>query len=94
MQVVNGYPLRNLSDMTLAKQGVDPARPNDGPNGVYRPDRVEALEKAEATAQRETNKPVERGPAVTFGGALAGVIRAERQETQDYIPGTVADLRA
>lgn len=93
MEIVNGYACRNCADMDLAKRGVDPARPNDGPNGVYRADRVEAAKQAQAEA-RAGDRPPDRGPAVTFKGGFADISLTERPDQKPYIPGTVADLKA
>jgi hypothetical protein len=54
---VNGYPCMNCSQVAEAKQGVDPAHPASGPYGI--------TAKTDPTA-------TSRGPAVSFGGALAG----------------------
>ena len=67
MEVVNGYPCKNCTDVDNAKKGIDPAHPKDGPNGAYAAD---------------------RGPAVTFSGALANVTPpAQAEKTQPYRPG-------
>ncbi len=34
MEVVNGYPCRNCTDVENAKKGVDPAKPKDGLDGT------------------------------------------------------------
>lgn len=96
MDVVNGYPCKTCTDVELAKKGVDPARPNDGPNGVYKTERDEAASKTDAGRQVQDDKPVDYGPAVKFDGALADAARADkpREQPAAYIPGTVADLRA
>ena len=59
MELVNGYVCKNCTDVGYAKRFIDPAHPEDGPNGRDAPDK--AANKADA----------ERGPAVTFGGVLA-----------------------
>ena len=43
MDVVNGYICKNCTEIDLAKKGIDPARPKDGPYGR---DKVRADEKA------------------------------------------------
>jgi hypothetical protein len=81
LEVVNGYVCRNCSDVDLAKRGVDPAHPKDGPNGAY---------KAETT-------PADRGPAVRLDGALAEAAAASpstRIQPAPYVPGALADLKA
>lgn len=59
MELVNGYVCKNCTDVGYAKRFIDPAHPKDGPNGRNAPDKTG--DKAGAG----------RGPAVTFGGALA-----------------------
>ena len=59
---VNGYSCKNCTDVDLAKQHVDPARPKDGPYGVDAKDHPAS-----------PFGPKAQTPAVTFGGALAGV---------------------
>ncbi len=31
MEIVNGYPCRDCTDVARAKRGIDPARPDQGP---------------------------------------------------------------
>ena len=59
---VNGYSCKNCTDVDLAKQHIDPSHPKDGPYGV------EAKDHPASPFQ-----PRSQTPAVTFGGALAGV---------------------
>jgi hypothetical protein len=47
VQLVNGYPCHDCTEIDLAKKGIDPARPKDGPYGR---DKVRADAKA---AERE-----------------------------------------
>jgi len=57
---VNGYPCHNCTEVDLAKKGIDPSRPKDGPYGR---DKVRAAAKAaeteaakaEATASTSTS---------------------------------------
>lgn len=93
MEVVNGYPCKTCTDVEFAKKCVDPARPDDGPNGVYKTDPAKDSDKAQSLNKAEDNKPVDYGPAVKFDGALAGVAQTDRPQRDAYIPGTVADLR-
>lgn len=83
IEVVNGYVCRNCTDVDLAKRGVDPAHPKDGPNGVYKADKAQ-----------KPDAPAERGPAVRFDGALADALSptVRVQPTAD-VPGAVVDLR-
>lgn len=63
MEIVNGYPCKNCTDVDYAKKGIDPAHPKDGPYGVNARPKPGETDGAEA--------PKGFGPAVTFGGALA-----------------------
>jgi hypothetical protein len=60
--MVNGYSCKNCTDVDYAKKNIDPAHPADGPFGVDAKDGPSA-KGAQANAS----------PAVTFGGALAGL---------------------
>ena len=62
MEVVNGYPCKNCTDVDNAKRNIDPQHPKDGPFGVNK------LDKPGATPAH--------GPAVTLGGVLAQVSAA------------------
>ncbi|HZZ30702.1 MAG TPA: hypothetical protein VFE10_01820 [Phenylobacterium sp.] len=64
---VNGYSCKNCTDVDYAKQHIDPAHPKDGPYGVDAKDH---------TPSTPGTKPAVQTPAVTFGGALAGVTPA------------------
>ena len=55
---VNGFACKNCTDVDYAKKHIDPAHPKDGPYGVNAKD---GAGKAE------------RGEALRFGGALAGL---------------------
>lgn len=82
IEVVNGYVCRNCSDVDLAKRGVDPAHPKDGPNGAY---------KADAAGKAD------RGPAVRLDGAVAEAAAASpttQVQPAPYVPGALADLKA
>lgn len=57
MEIVNGYVCRTCCDVDLAKKGIDPAHPHDGPNG---------LEPRTPPAQWHGG----HGPAVKLDGAL------------------------
>jgi hypothetical protein len=77
MELVNGYVCKNCTDVGYAKRFIDPAHPKDGPSGRDAPD------KAAKTADAE------RGPAVTFGGALAQV----QAQAQAQAPNGVEAVR-
>ena len=88
MEVVNGYPCKNCTDVEYAKKGIDPARPKDGPNGVYAADRAKDSEKSKEAA-KPADAPADRGPAVTLSGALANVTApTPSDKTQPYKPGS------
>jgi hypothetical protein len=57
---VNGYACNNCTEVDEAKKHIDPAHPKDGPFGI------DAPKDSKAGAS----------PAVTFGGALAGLSQA------------------
>lgn len=87
MEVVNGYVCNNCTDVANAKKGVDPAKPKDGPDGAYASDRAKDSERSKDAAKADG--PVDRGPAVTFGGGLANVTAAgQAEKSQPYKPGT------
>jgi hypothetical protein len=82
IELVNGYVCRNCTDVELAKKGVDPAHPKDGPNGVYKADNVVPVQ------------PVAPTPAVRLDGALAEAASpSTRVQPAAYVPGAIADLR-
>jgi hypothetical protein len=63
MEIVNGYVCKTCCDVDLAKKGVDPAHPKDGPYGI------------DSTAAKDAKETKDGGhaafgPAVTLGGAL------------------------
>jgi hypothetical protein len=94
MEIVNGYPCKNCTDVENAKKGIDPAKPKDGPNGVNSPEAKLKAEEAKKAA-KGAEGPAERGPAVTFSGALANVTQPdEAQKTQPYKPGQGFSLTA
>ena len=60
LEIVNGYPCFNCTDVGYAKRGIDPAHPEDDPS------------KPGQAAKPSGNSGVDaRGPAVTFGGKLS-----------------------
>ena len=81
MEVINGYVCNSCADVSLAKRGVDPARPEDGANGA-------------SAAKSEDAQPSDRGPAVTFGGELAGAQGVENVRPSAYVPGSSISLTA
>jgi hypothetical protein len=98
IEIVNGYPCKNCTDVDYAKKNIDPAHPKDGPNGVNAPDKAGKTDKAHGAEKpgdpAQTGKP-DFGPAVTLSGALAQVTQAPKAETpQAYRPGATVSLSA
>jgi hypothetical protein len=97
MEIVNGYVCRNCTDVEYAKKGVDPAHPKDGPNGVGKAERDKDADKAHAA---NGGQAPDRGPAVTFGGALAGLTAQQQASPSQavtpaaYVPGSAVNLTA
>ncbi|HEX3699247.1 MAG TPA: hypothetical protein VHV27_01095 [Phenylobacterium sp.] len=65
MEIVNGYVCKTSCDVDLAKKGVDPAHPKDGPYGI------DSTASKDSTAAKDGDHAA-FGPAVTLGGALQG----------------------
>jgi hypothetical protein len=74
MNIVNGYVCRNCSDVELAKKGVDPAHPHDGPNGLQpqAPGDRASDGMTQADGSSAPGAQTGYGPAVSFSGALQG----------------------
>jgi hypothetical protein len=68
---VNGYSCKNCTDVDLAKQHIDPSHPKDGPYGVDAKNQPPSPSDAKVQT-----------PAVTFGGALAGVSQTSSASAQ------------
>ena len=95
MEVVNGYPCKNCTDVELAKKGIDPAKPKDGPNGVYAADKAKDSAKADAANRGVDDKGPGFGPAVTLSGALANVQPpGQAEKAQPYKPGSISSISA
>ena len=96
MEIVNGYPCKNCTDVEYAKKGIDPAKPKDGPNGVYATENAKPGDKAYTEAKAvDDAKGAERGPAVTLAGALAQVqSTSSAEKTQPYQPGSSFNISA
>lgn len=97
MEVVNGYPCKNCTDVEYAKKGIDPARPKDGPNGVYAADNAKPGEKPDPSKAGgvDDTRGAERGPAVTLSGAFAQVqASGAAEKTQPYQPGASFNISA
>ena len=105
MEVVNGYPCKTCTDVEYAKKGIDPARPKDGPNGVYAADRAKDSAKADKASRGDGADDIDKnggpgfGPAVTLSGALANVQPTDnadktRPPSQPYKPGTISSISA
>jgi hypothetical protein len=91
---VNGFSCKNCTDVDLAKKHIDPAHPKDGPFGINADPSKHPLDVQKADAR---HKPALHGPAVTFGGALAGVGSFDRSRAPAYAsgaPGAVLNISA
>ncbi len=96
MEIVNGYVCQSCCDVALAKKGVDPAHPKDDPTSAAYDPAVAKQDKAKASGNY--------APAVTFGGALAGLNASvatstvnqspKTQAARPYTPGSIANLTA
>jgi hypothetical protein len=71
MEVVNGYPCFNCTDVALAKRNVDPTRPWDDPRNPN---------ASNDQILHPTLPP--RPPAVTFGGALSALSSSQAHHGQ------------
>ncbi len=95
MEIVNGFPCKNCTDVDLAKKGIDPAKPKDGPNGVYAADKAKDADKADKANRGVDDKGPGFGPAVTLSGALANVQpTGQAEKTQPYQPGSSVSISA
>jgi hypothetical protein len=72
---VNGYSCKNCTDVDYAKKHIDPEHPADGPYGVNAKDRPASLTSFDKPAGAN-------GPAVTFGGVLAGLSSSDKAPAQ------------
>jgi hypothetical protein len=74
---VNGYSCKNCTEVDEAKKHIDPAHPKDGPYGVN------AKNQPPSPSDPATEiKPKGDAPAVTFGGALAGITQSANAGAQ------------
>ena len=95
MEVVNGYPCKNCTDVDLAKKGIDPAKPKDGPNGVYAADKAKDSAKSDSANRGVDDKGPDFGPAVTLSGAFANVQpTGQAEKAQPYKPGSISNISA
>ena len=60
MEIVNGFPCKNCTDVDYAKKHIDPAHPKSGPYGIDAKNDPSVKQAAASTA-------------VTFGGNLSGL---------------------
>jgi hypothetical protein len=74
---VNGYSCKNCTEVDEAKKHIDPAHPKDGPYGVDAKNHPPS--PSDPASQ---TKPASDTPAVTFGGALAGVSQTASASAQ------------
>jgi hypothetical protein len=95
IEIVNGYPCKNCTDVDYAKKGIDPAHPKDGPNGVNAPDKAGKTEKQDPSGKSGDPLKPDFGPAVTLSGALAQVTQPTKAEApQPYRPGATFSVSA
>jgi hypothetical protein len=78
MEIVNGYPCKNCTDVEFAKKGVDPARPKEA-------------EKAKEATPSERAPAVTFGGQVQAPEQANGV---EAVPPSQYVPGSSISLRA
>lgn len=72
MEVVNGYVCRDCAEASLAARGVNPARPGDGPNGIFAHHLADGLETANAVRRADAAEPP-RAASLHHQGALVDV---------------------
>lgn len=95
MEIVNGYPCKNCTDVENARKGIDPAKPQAGPNGVNAIDAAKEADKSRDAAKTAADGPADRGPAVTLSGALAEITPPDEAQTaQAYRPGSTFSFAA
>ena len=79
--LVNGYSCKNCTEVDEAKKHIDPAHPKDGPFGV------DAKNQPPSPSDPATEtKSKGDTPAVTFGGALAGLSQTSSTSAQASTP--------
>jgi hypothetical protein len=89
---VNGFTCKNCTDVDMAKKHIDPSHPKDGPFGINADPSKHPLDVRKAEAAR---KAAPHGPAVHFGGALAGLDPAAApQAYASTAPGAVLNISA
>jgi hypothetical protein len=66
---VNGFQCRNCTDIDYAKKHIDPARPKDGPYGIYADQNNYPNDPAKSAVNGSATT---FGPAVQLGQVLAG----------------------
>jgi hypothetical protein len=87
--LVNGYSCKNCTEVDEAKKHIDPAHPKDGPYGIDAKDQPGAPAKTDSTAQSSAQSS-SQSPAVTFGGALAGLNGASTPSAAAQQPPAIA----
>jgi hypothetical protein len=85
MELVNGYPCFNCTDVDLAKKGINPAKPQDDPRSPnYDPTSANGANSARGPSSARD------GASVTFGGSLTALNSvqpaAEDQTSQSGLP--------
>jgi hypothetical protein len=85
---VNGFTCKNCTDVDMAKKHIDPSHPKDGPFGINADPSKHPL---------DVRKAARHGPAVMFGGVLAGVGSFDPAKAPAYAsgaPGAVLNISA
>lgn len=72
MEIVNGYACRDCAEASLASRGVDPARPADGPNGIFARQLAEGAETARAVTEVDASEPP-RPASLRHEGAVVDI---------------------
>lgn len=75
MNIVNGFPCRDCADVSLAKRGVDPSRPQDDPQrpenaGRKRDPFGQAVSFGGASDNRDVTRSGSDRPGRGVGGAV------------------------
>jgi hypothetical protein len=94
---VNGFSCKNCTEVDLANKHIDPAHPKDGPFGINADVSKDPLDVQKADARHKSllHGPPSHGPAVRFGGALAGLDTPSNTPPPNATPpGQVLNLSA
>ena len=97
MELVNGYPCFNCTDVDLAKKGINPAKPQDDPRSPnYDPTSAKVANGSSSSRD---------SASVTFGGSLTALNGTQpsgqdqsslsgqpQQQQQQAQPGSTLDI--